>query len=199
MNSDESNQFSVGLCHEFEITARKAGWEPKDLAVLSKSEVRCRELLAVLRGHSEIKQIDHIIDFDSTPHTPSGWSIREEDQIKSRLRGKWTFDPHALKTYLSKKQKPSKFIDGIDLKDDLEGESVMGAHLLDFYLANPHLIPEEWKGKATFFWGTIYRDSDGNLCVRYLCWDGDRWDWGCYRLVISFDQSDPALLARPPE
>ncbi|MBU3964354.1 hypothetical protein KJ562_01315, partial [Patescibacteria group bacterium] len=51
------------------------------------------------------------------------------------------------------------------------------ANLLDFYLAHINLIPEDWKGKAVFFWATIYRRSDGSLYVRYLFWSGGGWYW----------------------
>lgn len=65
---------------------------------------------------------------------------------------------------------------------------------MDFYLANPHLIPEEWKGKAVFFWGTIYRDADGHLCVRYLYWRGGGWDWGYRWLDYVWDGDGPAAV-----
>ena len=41
----------------------------------------------------------------------------------------------------------------------------------------------------------IYRDSNGNLYVRYLYWNGDRWNWNYNWLDNDFDQSNPALLA----
>lgn len=42
---------------------------------------------------------------------------------------------------------------------------------------NQHLIPEEWKKGYTYFFGTIFSNSDGNLCVPYLRWVGDGWHW----------------------
>ena len=68
-------------------------------------------------------------------------------------------------------------IRGTELREELKGKPVLNANVLDYLLKHPELIPEEWKGKAVFFWGTIYRDSRGNLCVRCLYWDGSRWYW----------------------
>lgn len=62
---------------------------------------------------------------------------------------------------------------------ELEDQPVLNANVLDFLREHPELIPDEWKGKFTFFWGTIYRHRDGDLYVRCLYWDGGRWDWGC--------------------
>ena len=151
------------------------------------------ELQRIIEGRQSVS--DLVIDFDATPMIPSGLEIRESDQIASRFKGKWTFNQKALALYLSKKQKQGKLIKGHDLKDDLDGEKVMGAQLLDFYLKNPHLIPDEWKGKATFFWGTIYRDSLGRLDVRCLYWNGKAWYSSCDWLGSNFRGTDPALLA----
>ena len=71
----------------------------------------------------------------------------------------------------------------------------MNANILDYLLAHPELIPEEWKGKYIFFWGTIYRLSDGRLCVRYLIWNGSEWDWSYDWLDDDFNSDSPAALA----
>lgn len=144
--------------------------------------------------------VDQIIDFDSTPHTQSGWELRASDQIKSRLTGKWRFNPEAIEKYLSKEQKKGGIIIGNNLKDELDGVPVVGAQLLDFCLANPHLIPKEWKRKAACFWGTIYRTSSGRPCVQSLVWDqyGRRWGSSYRPLCYDFDYYHPALLISQP-
>ncbi len=57
----------------------------------------------------------------------------------------------------------------------------LNVNVLDYLLANPSLIPEEWKGKNVFFRGTIDRNSDGLLYGRCLHWFGSEWssslDW----------------------
>jgi hypothetical protein len=91
--------------------------------------------------------------------------------------GQFRWDASKVALYLSKKQKDGKQLEGNKLREELRGKPVYNANLLDFLLKHPHLIPEEWKGKYVFFWGTVYRFSDGFLCVRYLCWSGDGWYW----------------------
>ena len=71
----------------------------------------------------------------------------------------------------------------------------MNANVLDYLLAHPELIPEDWKNKYVFFWGTIYRYSSGGLCVRYLCWNGSKWRWDGNWLAHDFYSAYPAVLA----
>ena len=134
------------------------------------------------------------IDLDVDPFIPKGWEFRAEDQLDSRVRGTITFDPDRIELHLDPGQKDGQSIQGNELRKALEGQPVLPAHILDFLLENPHLIPESWKSKAVFFWGTIYRDSNGYLCVRCLDWDGERWDWRYYWLDYQWDSSAPAAL-----
>jgi hypothetical protein len=103
------------------------------------------------------------------------------------------FNPEKISLYLSKKQKKGS-IEGNDLRKELANQPVFNANILDYLLAHPELIPEEWKGKYIFFWGTIYRYSDGNLYVRGLCWDGSEWHWYARWLVSAFMSVNPAAL-----
>ena len=99
-----------------------------------------------------------------------------------------------MKLYLSKKQKGSSYIEGNKLREELKGQPVYNANLLDYLLKNPYPIPEEWKGKYVFFWGTVYRNSDDRLCVRCLYWSGDRRYWSSYWLDSDWLDSDPAAV-----
>jgi hypothetical protein len=134
---------------------------------------------------------------DANPFIPDRWGVLpENEQPPNRVRGIFTWDSTKVKLYLSKKQKGEKCIVGNDLRKELASQPVLNANLLDYLLKpeNQHLIPEDWKGKYIFFWGTIYRHSSDDLCVRCLDWDGDRWYWGFDWLVVSFDSSGPALV-----
>ena len=97
---------------------------------------------------------------------------------------------------MSENQQGDKYIKGIDLREELVGQLVYNANLLDFYLKNLHLILEEWKGKAVFFWGTVYRSPKGRLYVRCLYWSGERWDWLCYFLEDDWSADSPAAVLR---
>ncbi len=182
---------SVGLAHELAITTTKAGWEPKDFAALAHSEDKAREILAYLRGLSEIKQVAHAIDCDADPFLPNGWRVEEH-----RKDGVVIWDPTKASLYLSKGQMGDKRIVGNDLRRELKSKPVFTANVLDYLLKpeNQHLIPEDWKGKYVFFWGTIYRHSDGDLYVRCLYRDGSAWGWYGGWLGNDFNSNNPALV-----
>jgi hypothetical protein len=124
---------------------------------------------------------EHVIDCDAEPFVPEGWSVEEH-----RKGGAFKWNAEGVALHLDKDQKNGKYIEGNKLRKALGGKPVLNANIFDYLLAHPHLIPEEWKGKAVFFWGTIYRDRDGRLCVRYLDWCGDGWYWDARWLGLSW-------------
>ncbi|MGC9598922.1 MAG: hypothetical protein ABSE18_00875 [Minisyncoccia bacterium] len=194
MNSNVSD-FSVGLAHEFCITAAKAGLTPGEVGELAKNEEMLRKFRQVLLGYSEVKAIEHVIDLDASPFIPGDWKVE-----KHQRGGSFKWDPKQVQLYLSPNQQNGKSIEGNKLRTELEGKPVFNANLLDYLLKNPHLIPEEWKrdeqGRThyIFFWGTIYRNSGGNLCVRCLYWDDDGWDWNYDWLGRGWRVLSPAAL-----
>jgi len=131
----------------------------------------------------------NLIDCDSAPFIPKGWLLEEH-----RRNGFFEFDPAKISLYLSRKQKIGS-IGGHDLRKDLSDKPVMNANVLDYLLAHPEIIPEEWKNKYIFFWGTIYRYSDGSLYVRCLDWVGSGWGWHYVWLDLGFNSDGPAALA----
>ena len=116
-------------------------------------------------GECVISQSKCIIDADADPFIPEGWKV-----IEHKKCGQLTWGLDRIELYLSEKQK-GDYVEGEKLRKELANKPVLNANVLDYLLKNPHLIPEGWKGKAVFFWGTIYRHSYGSLCVRYLYWD----------------------------
>lgn len=161
----------------------------------------------VLEGRAEICRIERLvtaatetlqqytIDCDAKPFEPNGLTVApESDQLPNRVRGQFVFDPAKTKLHLSPNQRGGKYIKGEKLKNELADEPVLPANVLDFYLANTRLIPEEWKGRVVFFWGTIYRDSDGGLCVRGLCFGVGGWYVGYGRLGRGWGGSGPAAV-----
>jgi hypothetical protein len=146
-----------------------AGFTPDEVTKL-RSFPMLGELKKVLRGLANIVVVKHIIDCDADPFVPEGWSVESHKKI-----GNLEWDPTKVKLHLSLNQQNGKCIEGNKLRAELASEPVLNANVLDHLLAHPELIPEEWKGKAIFFWGTIYRCSDGRLCVRYLYWRDGRW------------------------
>lgn len=134
------------------------------------------------------------IDCDADPFVPEGWEVRPQDQLPGAARGKMTFDPAEAVLYLSERQEGRRTAKGTELRKELSSRPVLPANVLDWLLERPELIPESWKGQYVFFWGTVYRGRDGNLCVRYLCWYGGRWCWGDDWLGNVWHSSAPAAL-----
>ena len=135
--------------------------------------------------------VNSVIDLDADPFVPNGWSVPEGFHRKG---GQFKWDVSQVVLYLSKGQQFGKWIDGNKLRNELKGKPVYNANVLDYLLANPDLIPEEWKSKHVFFWGTVYCYSDGFLCVRYLYWYGDRWYWSYYWLDYDWHGNSPAAV-----
>ena len=49
-------------------------------------------------------------------------------------------------------------------------KTACNASVLDYLIKHPESYPEDWKGRYVYFWGTIFRSSDGSLCVRSGYW-----------------------------
>ena len=138
-----------------------------------------------------VSVIRHLINTDAKPFLPAGWQGVEEH----RGMGQFTWDSTKVSLYLSPRQQGGQVIIGHDLRQELVGKPVLNANVLDYLLAHPELIPEEWKGKYIYFWGTIYRYSGVNLCVRYLYWLDGRWDWDVDWLFHDWGGGRPAAVA----
>lgn len=133
---------------------------------------------------------NHEIDTNGTPSLPfNGATIEHHEKS-----GKMILDFSKVSLYLSEKQKNGSIM-GNDLRKELKNKNVLNACVLDYLLANPHLIPEDWKGKAVFFWGTIFRFADGSLCVRFLVWELGEWRSYCALLDDDFVSSSYAIVS----
>jgi hypothetical protein len=180
---------AVGLAHKVCLSAEEQGYTPEMLNALAEHPNLFRQLLQVQNGHASFMVMDHIIDCDASPFMPDGWKVEEHQK-----GGQFKFDASQVQLFLAEGQKKGKVMEGNKLRKELAGKPVLNACVLDYLLAHPHLIPEEWKGKYVFFWGTIYRNSDGNLYVRYLYWYGDRWYWDYHWLDDDWTDYLPAVL-----
>lgn len=132
----------------------------------------------------------HIINTNSAPKIPyDGWTVESHAKM-----GKLDWGKIKPELYLSEKQK-NGYIVGEELLSELEGKNPLNANVLDYLLDHPDLIPKEWRGKWIYFWGTIYRDSDDDLCVRclYVC-DGGSCRSDCRYVSLDFDSGFPALV-----
>jgi hypothetical protein len=177
----------VGLAHKLETAFNRNRYTLGEVDKLCEGD-KLAQFRKVLLGHAVITVHEHLIDLDADPFVPNRWKVEEH-----RKGGQFKWDASKVSLYLSKKQQRG-VIEGNKLRDELKGKPVYNANLLDYLLKNPHLIPEEWKDKYVFLWGTVYRDSGGNLCVRYLYWSGDGWGWGSDWLDSDWGDGRPAAV-----
>jgi hypothetical protein len=130
-----------------------------------------------------------VVNLDAKPFVPEGWQV--EDHQK---RGQFDWNPSDVKLHLSPKQQGSGGIEGNKLREELIGKGPFNANLLDYLLKNQDLIPEQWKSKFVYFWGTVYRDSGNNPCVRCLYWHRGEWRWHYGWLASHFVGNEPAAV-----
>ena len=189
---------SVRQAAELDHAFERNGWTPSHIKALSSGDMLAR-ILPVVLGHAEIKPREHLIDCDAPVFCPDDWEVLPPvEQIPSRVTGQLVWNLKAVRLYLSPNQKGVKHIVGNDLRLELvENKSqVYTAHVLDYLLKpeNQHLIPEEWKGKAVFFWGTIYQHPYGSRYILFLYWFGSKWHWSYYWLGHDWIVSDPSAV-----
>lgn len=185
----------VDQAGELKAAFRRANWTSADIKKACEGDFLSRAL-SVLRGQAEIAVVKHVVDCDADPLIPySDWKV--EEHIKC---GQVDWDPSQFKLQLSPNQKDGKSIQGHKLRKELFGLPTPNANLLDYLLEHPHLIPEEWKRdengntRYIFFWGTIYRHSDGSLYVRYLYFSEGHWQADYRYLGSEFDGDNPSIV-----
>ena len=184
-------KLDVDQAGELKAAFRREGpWTNEEIKMLCEQKGFLTKVRQVLLNFAEIKPLEHLINCDAKPSIPNGWSIvPDKEQLPNRVQGSFQWNPAQVKLYLSDQQR-----NGHELKKKLADKEVLPANVLDYLLANKHLIPEEWKGESVFFWGTVYRDAYGSPSVRYLYWYGGRWDWSFSWLGRDWDGSYPAAL-----
>jgi hypothetical protein len=192
-----STLYSIGAINQLADALENAGFSPDDVTKL-KQFGNLRDIKDVLNGKAEIAYLERLIDCDAAPSVPDDWSV-----VEHRKGGLWRWNPARVSLYYAKKTITTpderQIIRGHDFREELmNNQLVMNANLLDYLLAYPALIPEEWKGKIIFFFGTIYHLHVGGLCVRGLYWDKDQHCWYDYFrwLDWAFDSSCEAAVLK---
>ncbi len=180
------SSYSEGQTHQLMERLEVEGFTPDDVTKLGQYK-DLSNIRGLFCGTHELKLVKHIIDCDADPFCPDGWKVEEHHK-----RGRLEWDVSKIQLYLSKGQKDGNWFEGNKLRKELTNKGVLDAIVLDYLLKNPYLIPEEWRSKVVFFWGTIYR-VDGRLVVRFLYWLGE-WDWYYYWLGNDFRDYSPAVL-----
>jgi len=193
----------VGQANELKMAFRRADYTSEEVKRLSEGNI-LGEVRNVLRGLAEVKPIDHAIDHSKTPKFPfNGASVEEHRGTgvsKLERRGDDLYlDGKKILLHLEKSQKDDS-IQGHKLREKLAKQTVLDANILDYLVEHPELIPDTWKQdeegrtRYVFFWGTVFRHADGNLCVRCLCWGDGGWQVDYGWLVSDWFVSYPAAL-----
>ncbi len=182
-----STLYSIGAMNQLGDALETAGFTPKEVTKL-KQYKDLGKIRDVLSGKALISYPEYLIDCDADPFILSGLTV-----VEHKKGGLWKWNP-LLTLHLVEKQEKGT-ISGDDLRKELSDLPVLNANVLDYLWEHPDLIPENWKGKVVFFWGTIYGGSDGKLYVRYLFWDGSRWFRYYFWLGGDFHSGCPAALA----
>lgn len=180
----------VGQANELKLAFRRADYSNDDIKRLCEGNVLA-DVRRVLLGRASITDVSHVIDCDADPFVPNGWSV-----VEHQKGGSFEWDASKAELWLANGQKNGRQLEGNKLRKEVAKKVPFNACALDYLLANPHLIPDEWKGnKYIFFWGTVYRYPDSRLLVRSLCWDGNWWRWSSCCLDLGFFDSLALLRA----
>lgn len=200
-NGNPDLMLDVGQANEFKMACRRAGFTNIDIKMLCEGDM-LKHVLPVVRKCAEVKLIQYTVDCTANALVPEDTEIMAVEYHNTIL-GQLDLDVSSIGLHLSNEQqdvdaqaKGMRFIKGDDLRQKIEHKDVLNACVLDYLLAHPEFIPNEWKGMRVFFWGTIYRNSAGSLIVRYLSWNGDKWYWDRRYTTSDWNSGNPAAVLK---
>lgn len=132
----------------------------------------------------------HVINFDASAKMPfAGASLSERDYA---ITGDVAFNPSE---WIAKNELKDgeTYITGHEFLKRLKaGKKVLpNSNMINWLVEHQNELGvkeflEQYKGKVLYAFGDIFRDSDGDLCVRCAIWDGDAWVSSCYWLGLTF-------------
>lgn len=164
-----TSQFSlIGCVHKFLLAAEKVGFTSEHLNRLAEDKTGLlANFRSVIEGTAEIRFLPNVIDLGREPYAVGDLVV-----FCHRRGGKYVWDPE--------KALPQ----GLHLPVEQGAEAVarlvamraLNANVLDYLLAHPLLIPQEWeKGGCTYYFGTTYRQR-GTLVFRGLFFRNGVWE-----------------------
>jgi len=186
-------EMTTGQAHELTLALDRHCWSRGDIKRLCEGDLLA-QALSVVRGHGKVKLVIDCVAPAVIPERVSHWQVEYHDII---LGSAFELDPSRIGLYLSKHQCGDAYIGGNELRKELmaQGLPVLNANVLDRLLSYSRMIPSSLEGKALFFWGTIYRNSQYDRFVRYLRLEKHGWDWNYQPLVRTWGSHFPAAIA----
>lgn len=179
-----ASEFGCGAGHQLAITAAKAGWELEDFSVLTRSEKKCRQVLAFLHGEADLvmktksvpdpePEIDPIIHVDRSvcPSYPNWVQTVMHPELENT--GPAEYDITKVKQWLHDSQEGGEWIKGdkiyVHLKETDDLKNHLGLRdLEEIQKKGIAFFRKYFNRKAVFGWSSVVRDRDGHLHVPYL-------------------------------
>ncbi|MDE1975110.1 MAG: hypothetical protein KGI49_01195, partial [Patescibacteria group bacterium] len=122
------------------------------------------------------------VDLDADPAAPFNGARLTKHQKLGKARFEYRPDEDELYInskkfvpWLSPEQSSGGTIRGIELEPEANKHGSLNATAADWIFEHQEFMPKKHRGKVWYFWASEWSDSDGDRCVRYLRWDGDRW------------------------
>lgn len=144
-----------------------------------------------------IQSIDHVIDFDADaqpmpcPRESGTWEVFQHTRM-----GQFEFDPQKIRMYRSPIMEDQEWVRVPQLHKEVKNKDPLNANFVDYLLAHPDAIPDEWKVFVEIAcFGTIYRcfvekgegvvDPYSTYWVRCLYWNKFTSEWISWSSMIA--------------
>lgn len=190
---------------ELDFAFERNGYTSKNVKKMSQGNILA-ELLPVLNGYAEVVWHRHIIDLSVPCKLPFADAkhvyVRapKSGVVELERRGdRLYYDGKVIDLLLSEKQNSDDGIIGRELCEELETRGGnLGGNILDHLVVHPELWPESWKMDAqrkriyVSFWGDIFCDPDGSLCVRGGYWEDNKVMTGYEWLSHDWVSNEPS-------
>lgn len=152
------------------------------------------DLAAVPRLPLNSPKCDPMVDLDADPSVPY-----DSEVVEHTKGGMLDVLSTSMTLHLHPAQQTGTIL-GTDLRAWLKEKPPYNVNYRDFLLHHPQFIPHDWKRKAVYFWGTIFRGVDGTLSVPgLLVYNGVSPLSMGRNLVGKFNFNNPAAVpASPP-
>lgn len=140
-------------------------------------------------------RIDRSKPFDPATFIGNGWTIHPDEPEDERSLALTEIDLSKIHLVTMLKPSETSIVGEEKLKRLKRAKHIrLDAKILQALWENQDRIPEEWKGKYTYFDGTVLRSPGGGRYVLYLCFREGGWRWSGRWLVLGWGSGDPSAV-----